>query len=71
MRVSCGSAIWPRRICFSTFRSTIPLVTYYLGEWFNLLPFIVIGLMLVQTKLFAPPATTPEAEHAAEDDEDT
>ncbi len=41
---------------------TIPLVTFYLGEWFNLLPFGVIGLMLVQTKLFAPPATTPEAE---------
>jgi YidC/Oxa1 family membrane protein insertase len=40
----------------------IPLVTYYLGEWFNLLPFGVIGLMLIQTKLFAPPATTPEAE---------
>ncbi len=40
----------------------IPLVTFYLGEWFNLLPFGVIGLMLVQTKLFAPPATTPEAE---------
>jgi YidC/Oxa1 family membrane protein insertase len=40
----------------------IPFVTYYLGEWFNLLPFAVIGLMLFQTKLFAPPATTPEAE---------
>jgi YidC/Oxa1 family membrane protein insertase len=41
---------------------TIPLVTFYLGEWLNLLPFGVIGLMLIQTKLFAPPATTPEAE---------
>ena len=40
----------------------IPFVTYYLGQWFNVLPFIVIGLMLFQTKLFAPPATTPEAE---------
>jgi YidC/Oxa1 family membrane protein insertase len=40
----------------------IPLVTYYLGQWFNLLPFAVIGLMLFQTKIFAPPATTPEAE---------
>ena len=27
-----------------------------------MLPFVVVGLMLVQTKLFAPPATTPEAE---------
>ena len=34
----------------------------FLGNWFNVLPFVVVGLMLVQTKLFAPPATTPEAE---------
>ncbi len=34
----------------------------FLGHWFNVLPFLVVGLMLVQTKLFAPPATTPEAE---------
>jgi YidC/Oxa1 family membrane protein insertase len=33
-----------------------------LGRWFNLLPILVVGLMLVQTKLFSPPATTPEAE---------
>ncbi len=32
-----------------------------LGNWFNVLPFLVVGLMLVQTKLFSPPATTPEA----------
>ena len=40
------------------FPTTIP----FLGEYFNLLPFLVVSLMLVQTKLFAPPATTPEAE---------
>ncbi len=40
----------------------IPYVTSFLGQWFNVLPFIVIALMLFQTKLFAPPATTPEAE---------
>jgi YidC/Oxa1 family membrane protein insertase len=40
----------------------IPIVTDYLGQWFNVLPFVVIALMLLQTKLFAPPATTPEAE---------
>jgi YidC/Oxa1 family membrane protein insertase len=40
----------------------IPLVTYYLGHWFNLLPFAVIGLMLLQTKLFAPPPTSADAE---------
>lgn len=33
-----------------------------LGQYFNLLPFLVVSLMLVQTKLFAPPATTPEQE---------
>ena len=32
--------------------------------WFNLLPFVVVGLMLVQTQLFSPPATTPEAEQS-------
>jgi len=40
----------------------LPLVGYFLGNWFNVLPFAVVGLMLVQTKLFSPPATTPEAE---------
>jgi len=40
------------------FPVTLPL----LGDYFNLLPFLVVSLMLVQTKLFAPPATTPEAE---------
>ena len=34
----------------------------FLGDYFNLLPFLVVALMLVQTKLFSPPATTPEAE---------
>jgi YidC/Oxa1 family membrane protein insertase len=34
----------------------------FVGEYFNLLPFLVVALMLVQTKLFSPPATTPEAE---------
>jgi YidC/Oxa1 family membrane protein insertase len=40
----------------------LPLVGYYLGHWFNVLPFAVVGLMLVQTKLFSPPPTSPEAE---------
>jgi YidC/Oxa1 family membrane protein insertase len=34
----------------------------FLGHYFNLLPFLVVALMLVQTKLFSPPATTPEME---------
>jgi len=39
-----------------------PTEVPFLGDYFNLLPFLVVSLMLVQTKLFAPPATTPEAE---------
>ena len=34
----------------------------YLGPYVNALPFFVVGLMLLQTKLFSPPPTTPEAE---------
>src|SRR5262249_40546810 len=40
----------------------IPFIGGFLGPYFNLLPFVVVGLMLLQTKLFTPPATTPEAE---------
>jgi YidC/Oxa1 family membrane protein insertase len=40
------------------FPTTLPL----LGDYLNVLPFVVVALMLVQTKLFSPPATTPEAE---------
>ncbi len=32
------------------------------GQYFNVLPFLVVALMLIQTKLFSPPPTTPEAE---------
>ena len=39
-----------------------PVTIPFLGDYFNLLPFLVVSLMLVQTKLFAPPPTTPEAE---------
>lgn len=40
----------------------LPLISGFLGPYFNLLPIIVVVLMLIQTKLFSPPATTPEAE---------
>lgn len=40
----------------------MPFDLPFLGHWFNLLPILVVGLMLFQTQLFAPPATTPEAE---------
>lgn len=33
-----------------------------LGPYFNLLPLAVVALMFMQTKLFSPPATTPEQE---------
>ncbi|HMB04984.1 MAG TPA: membrane protein insertase YidC [Isosphaeraceae bacterium] len=39
-----------------------PMEVPILGRYFNLLPFLVVALMLIQTKLFSPPPTTPEAE---------
>ncbi len=39
-----------------------PFEVPFLGWYFNVLPFLVVALMLIQTKLFAPPPTTPEAE---------
>ncbi len=39
------------------FGMELPIV----GKYFNLLPFFVVALMLVQTKLFSPPAVTEEA----------
>jgi YidC/Oxa1 family membrane protein insertase len=35
---------------------------YYLGPYFNLLPVIATVLMIMQQKLMAPPATSPEQE---------
>lgn len=40
----------------------LPFSVPYIGEYINILPFLVVGLMLIQTKLFSPPPTTPEAE---------
>ena len=39
------------------FGTDLPVV----GQYFNLLPFLVVGLMLLQTKLFTPPPMTEEA----------
>jgi YidC/Oxa1 family membrane protein insertase len=47
---------------FPDFVPKLPLVGGALGPYFNLLPLVVVALMLIQTKLFSPPATTPEAE---------
>jgi YidC/Oxa1 family membrane protein insertase len=54
--------LWIRDLAAPDMLFHLPFEVPYLGQWFNLLPFLVVGLMLVQTKLFAPPATTKEAE---------
>ncbi len=40
----------------------VPWIGGFLGPYFNILPILVAALMYLHTKLFAPPATTPEAE---------
>jgi YidC/Oxa1 family membrane protein insertase len=42
--------------------TSVPLIGWAIGPYFNVLPIVVVILMLVQTKLFSPPPTTPEAE---------
>jgi len=54
--------LWIRDLAAPDMLFRMPVDVPYVGHWFNVLPFVVVGLMLVQTKLFAPPATTPEAE---------
>jgi YidC/Oxa1 family membrane protein insertase len=40
---------------------SIPFIN---AEYLNILPFLVVALMLLQTKLFSPPPTTPEQEQS-------
>jgi YidC/Oxa1 family membrane protein insertase len=54
--------LWIRDLAAPDMLFRFPWEVPFLGHWFNVLPFLVVGLMLVQTKLFSPPATTPEAE---------
>jgi len=54
--------LWIRDLSAPDMLFRFPVEIPFLGNWFNVLPFVVVGLMLVQTKLFSPPATTPEAE---------
>jgi YidC/Oxa1 family membrane protein insertase len=54
--------LWIRDLAAPDMLFRFPWEVPFLGNWFNVLPFVVVSLMLVQTKLFAPPATTPEAE---------
>jgi YidC/Oxa1 family membrane protein insertase len=61
-----SSFLWIRNLAapdqLFKFPFEIPLLGQFLGPYFNLLPLAVVALMLVQTKLFSPPPTTPEAE---------
>ena len=57
-----ASFLWISDLAAPDMLFRFPVEILFLGHWFNLLPFVVVGLMLVQTKLFAPPPTTPEAE---------
>jgi YidC/Oxa1 family membrane protein insertase len=54
--------LWIRDLSAPDMLFRFPFEIPFLGSWFNVLPFVVVTLMLVQSKLFAPPATTPEAE---------
>jgi YidC/Oxa1 family membrane protein insertase len=46
-------------IPFFEWGENIPLLSRFLGPYFNLLPCILIALMLVQQKLFMPPKSDP------------
>ena len=57
-----ASFLWIRDLAAPDMLFRFPATIPFLGDYFNLLPFLVVSLMLVQTKLFSPPPTTPEAE---------
>ena len=57
-----ASFLWINDLAAPDMLFRFPVEIMFLGHWFNLLPIVVVGLMLFQTKLFAPPPTTPEAE---------
>jgi YidC/Oxa1 family membrane protein insertase len=59
-----ASFLWIRDLAAPDMMFPFPFDVPFLGKWFNLLPFVVIALMIVQTQLFSPPATTPEAEQS-------
>jgi YidC/Oxa1 family membrane protein insertase len=57
-----SSFLWIRDLAAPDMAWKFPMTIPILGDYLNVLPFLVVSLMLVQTKLFAPPPTTPEAE---------
>src|SRR5262249_3405663 len=54
--------LWIENLAAPDMLFKFPVTVPLLGDYLNLLPFLVVALMLVQTKLFSPPPTTPEAE---------
>jgi YidC/Oxa1 family membrane protein insertase len=54
--------LWIENLAAPDMLFRMPFTLPFLGDYLNLLPFLVVALMLVQTKLFSPPATTPEME---------
>jgi YidC/Oxa1 family membrane protein insertase len=54
--------LWIENLAAPDMLYRMPFTLPLLGDYLNLLPFLVVSLMLVQTKLFSPPATTPEME---------
>jgi YidC/Oxa1 family membrane protein insertase len=57
-----ASFLWIENLAAPDMLFRMPVTVPVLGDYFNVLPFLVVALMLVQTKLFSPPATTPEME---------
>jgi YidC/Oxa1 family membrane protein insertase len=57
-----ASFLWIENLAAPDMLFRFPWTLPFLGDYFNVLPFLVVALMLVQTKLFSPPATTPEME---------
>ena len=57
-----SSFLWIQNLAAPDMLFRFPGTVPFLGDYFNILPFVVVGLMLIQNKLFMPPASTPEAE---------
>jgi YidC/Oxa1 family membrane protein insertase len=57
-----ASFLYIKNLAAPDMLARFPMEVPILGRYFNLLPFLVVTLMLIQTKLFSPPPTTPEAE---------
>jgi YidC/Oxa1 family membrane protein insertase len=57
-----SSFLWIRDLAAPDMVWKFPTTIPFLGDYLNVLPFLVVALMLVQMKLFSPPPTTPEAE---------